>query len=71
MIVFQGSFISANLFNLSKNELMKLNIKIPCFEEQEKIADFLLNFNSKINNIQNEIQIIAQYKKGLLQQMFI
>lgn len=67
MVLAQGS----TRFNLSKNELMKLNIKIPCFEEQEKIADFLLNFNSKINNIQNEIQIIAQYKKGLLQQMFI
>lgn len=43
----------------------------PCFEEQEKIADFLKVIDQKIETIAQKIDLTEQYKKGLLQKMFV
>ena len=44
---------------------------IPCFEEQTKIANFVSSLDKKINYCQSQIEKTEQYKKGLLQKMFV
>ncbi len=45
-------------------------IQLPCYEEQQKIADFLSSFDEKIEAIRKELEGWKIIKKGFLQQMF-
>lgn len=58
-------------YNMSKVGLMKLTVKLPCENEQIKIANFLSAIDENINQITKQLQQTTQYKKGLLQQMFV
>ncbi|MBP6411676.1 MAG: restriction endonuclease subunit S [Pseudarcicella sp.] len=58
-------------FNMSKVQLMKLTVKLPCIEEQTKIANFLSAIDDKINHCEVQIEKTEVWKKGLLQQMFV
>ncbi|MFC3906648.1 restriction endonuclease subunit S [Clostridium disporicum] len=66
-ILAQGS----TRYNLSKTELMKMNITMPCFEEQIKIANFLSNIDSIVEKEKEKLEELRTWKKGLLQGMFI
>ncbi len=58
-------------YNISKIELMKFKIKLPKHDEQTKIANFLSSIDKKIELISKEIEKAKEFKKGLLQQMFV
>jgi type I restriction enzyme S subunit len=49
----------------------KIEIPVPCAKEQNKISDFLSTINDKISRTQAQIEQTQQYKKGLLQNMFV
>lgn len=49
----------------------KIEIPIPSTKEQEKISDFLSTINDKISRTQAQIVNTQEYKKGLLQKMFV
>ena len=49
--------------------LFKLNL--PCIEEQNKIANFLSSIDNKIKQTQKQIEQTKEFKKALLQQMFV
>ncbi|WP_255993360.1 restriction endonuclease subunit S [Clostridium perfringens] len=66
-ILAQGS----TRYNLSKSELMKIKIQIPCLEEQRKIVNFLSNIDNLIEKESKKLEELKQWKKGLLQQMFV
>ncbi|AMW78098.1 hypothetical protein AMD27_03785 [Acinetobacter sp. TGL-Y2] len=51
--------------------LKKIVIQVPCLEEQTKIANFLSSIDQKIEVVAQQIQQAKQWKKGLLQQMFV
>ena len=61
----------ASVIHLYEKHLKLLNIKIPTLEEQEKIADFLSSIDSKIESIEKELERLKEFKRGLLQQMFV
>lgn len=48
-----------------------LTIDLPVPEEQQKIAGFLTALDEKITLVSQEVERVKEFKKGLLQQMFI
>ncbi|WP_180176658.1 MULTISPECIES: restriction endonuclease subunit S [unclassified Acinetobacter] len=51
--------------------ISKMEIKLPCLEEQTKIANFLPAIDQKLEVVAQQIEQAKQWKKGLLQQMFV
>ena len=58
-------------YNMSKVQLMKEVISLPCLKEQTKIANFLSSIDSKIEQVSKQLDESKQFKKALLQQMFV
>lgn len=56
--------------NLNMKDFNKAYIPVPCFEEQNKIADFLTTFDKRITVQQNIVADLEETKKGLLQKIF-
>lgn len=61
----------STFLEISKQEIQKIKILLPCIEEQEKIANFLTAIDQKIEAISRQIDYSEQFKKGLLQKMFV
>jgi len=58
-------------YNISKIGFMKINILLPAKEEQQKIADFLTSLDKGIESKQQQITKVEEWKKGLMQKMFV
>lgn len=56
---------------LSYNSFSEIKLKFPCTQEQQKIAEFLQSIDKKITAVAEQIEQTKQFKKGLLQQMFV
>lgn len=56
---------------LSKKELLKIKWTMPLIKEQKKIASFLEIIDKKIENATYQLTQTQQFKKGLLQQLFV
>ena len=60
----------AQHYNIGQESLAQIKIKIPCIEEQKKIAEFLMLIDEKIK-IQSEIASdYMTVQKALLQQIY-
>ena len=57
--------------SLSYEGFADIKTAIPCFEEQQKIADFLSAYDEAITYAKQELDKWKELKKGLLQQMFV
>lgn len=60
-----------SVLGISKTNLSKIIMKIPCIEEQKRIATFLTALDEKINKVGEQAEQMREWKKGLLQQMFV
>jgi len=56
---------------VNAEEYKTFSFSLPCIEEQTKIANFLSAIDKKINHSSSQIEKTEQYKKGLLQKMFV
>lgn len=59
----------ATRYNLSKNQLMKLELTLPNIEEQQKIAKVLSTADQEIEALQHKLDCLQQEKKALMQQL--
>lgn len=59
------------LLNIGINEFLSIAITLPSLPEQMKIADFLSAIDAKINHVDKQLELTKQYKRSLLQQMFV
>ncbi len=66
------SFAAGSTVNNLKSETVSLvRIPLPCLEEQTKIANFLSSIDTKIEQNQKALEKTKEFKKALLQQMFV
>jgi type I restriction enzyme S subunit len=63
--------VGSGLPNIQKKDLLMFEVKLPCIEEQTKIANFLSAIDRNIELVTKKIEHTKTYKKGLLQQMFV
>ena len=56
---------------LSSEALGEIVIDLPCLNEQKKIGEYLSTINDKLVKEQEKLDYLNEYKKGLLQQMFV
>ncbi|HAT4201467.1 TPA: restriction endonuclease subunit S [Clostridium perfringens] len=62
---------AAKGITLNTESLNSIVVKLPCLEEQTKIANFLSNIDNIIEKESKKLEELKQWKKGLLQQMFV
>ena len=55
----------------TSGDLKSIKVSYPIIEEQQKIANFLSNIDNKIEKTNQQIRQTQNFKKGLLQQMFV
>ncbi|WP_442898598.1 restriction endonuclease subunit S [Escherichia sp. L614-1] len=56
-------------YNLSKRQLIKLELKLPCVEEQQKIAAVLSAADAEISTLEKKLTCLRDEKKALMQQL--
>lgn len=55
---------------LNQGDMVRIPISIPCLEEQEKIANFLLSIDEVISLSEAEVQNLKDQKKAVMQKIF-
>ncbi len=66
-----GRYLQGGQGNLSANILKEIKIPKPSVKEQTQIANFLSAIDKKIASVEAQIEKTGQWKKGLLQRMFV
>lgn len=62
---------SGGVPSLSKKNIEKIKTFYPInIEEQEKIAEFINTVDTRINQLQKKKELLEEYKKGVVQQIF-
>lgn len=59
-----------SVLGISKNHLSLIKIFLPSLQEQTKIANFLSDIYLKIEKLTRKKELMAQYKKGMMQKLF-
>jgi type I restriction enzyme S subunit len=62
---------SSGIPHISSKQIKDFKIKFPCVEEQQKIAAYLSSLDAKIEKVGTQIKNTQEFKKGLLQQLFV
>ncbi len=57
--------------SVRRSMVFDMLVPIPHIDEQKKIADFLSAVDDKINNVTKQLTKAEEFKKGLLQKMFV
>ncbi len=56
-------------FNLSKLQVMKIKVKLPTQQEQQKIAQVLTMADQEIELLKEELEVLKEQKWGLMQRL--
>jgi|SaaInlLV_10m_DNA_2_1039722.scaffolds.fasta_scaffold20688_2 type I restriction enzyme S subunit len=63
--------VGSGLPNIQKGDINNFKVLVPCLEEQNKIANFLSSIDTKVEQTQKQLELGKEFKKALLQQMFV
>lgn len=67
---FERIAIGSTIKTIGLPYFKKLKITVPSFPEQQKIASFLSAVDEKIQQFSRKKELLEQYKKGVMQQLF-
>jgi type I restriction enzyme S subunit len=59
-----------SISNVYNSDLKTLNIKLPSYDEQQKIASFLTSVDERLTLLALQKEKLELYKKGVMQQIF-
>ncbi|MFM6198862.1 MAG: restriction endonuclease subunit S, partial [Dolichospermum sp.] len=65
-----SSSVGSGREGLNFQAIRLFKIAIPTHQEQTKIADFLMTVDEKIAQLTQKCELLARYKKGVMQQLF-
>ena len=60
-----------SVVHLHNSDLEKIDLPYPCLEEQQKICEIFSDIDKLIVVYQHKLELVKEYNKGLLQQMFL
>ncbi|MCO6355147.1 restriction endonuclease subunit S [Pseudoalteromonas shioyasakiensis] len=63
--------LTSDTWNLKFPLFSQIKVAVPSQNEQEKIAEFLDILDTKLNALNQQIELTQTFKKGLMQQMFV
>jgi len=66
MRIAQGT----KVLGLATSRLSKITLEIPSKKEQKKIATFLTSVDKKIDQLNQKVNLLQAYKKGVMQKIF-
>lgn len=61
----------ASVVHLYSTSLKKLKVLVPVYKEQQKISDYLLKLDMKIEKEKEKLMVLEEQKKGFMQAMFL
>ena len=70
-IDFTKYLVGGGRAKLNASAMREIRFYLPCLDEQVKIANFLFAIDQKIEMVAQQVEETKQWKKGLLQQMFV
>ncbi len=68
---FLSQAVGSTVKSLRLPMFQKMSINLPSLKEQTKIANFLSSLDTKIEQANQQLKLTKEFKKALLQQMFV
>lgn len=69
--IMQSKLVGSTQVHIRNQDYFDTEILVPSIPEQEKIAEFLTAIDERIDHTTTQLTHTKQWKKGLLQQMFV